>query len=168
MRHPKIVVMGVSGSGKSLVGERLSEELGVPFFDADAYHSPDNVEKMASGIPLTDDDRRGWLDDLAALIRNEKGLVLACSALKRIYRDRLRTGDSALTFVYLDGDFKTIWSRHTQRQDHYFNGRSMLESQFELLEAPTTEEAVVIDIAASPEDVLSRCLAALTPPDGVS
>ena len=94
--------------------------------------------------------------------------MLACSALKRIYRDQLRKGDSALMFIYLDGDFETIWSRHTQRQDHYFNGRSMLESQFELLEAPSAEEAIIVDIAASPEDVLNRCLSALTLPNDVS
>lgn len=99
---PKVVVMGVSGCGKSLTGTRLAQELGVPFYDADDYHSRANVEKMAAGIPLTDEDRLGWLDDLAELIRREEsGLVLACSALKRAYRERLQRRNPETCFVYL-------------------------------------------------------------------
>ena len=161
MKHPKIVVMGVSGSGKSLVGQRLGEQLGVPFFDADDYHSRSNVEKMANGIPLTDADREGWLTDLADLIRQQDGLVLACSALKQVYRDQLRTGDPELQFVYLKGSFDTIWSRHAQRKDHYFNGQSMLESQFQSLEEPGPDEAIIVDIAQTPEQVLHQCLTRL-------
>lgn len=161
MTHPKFIVMGVSGSGKSLVGEQLAAALAVPFFDADAFHSEANVRKMASGEPLNDNDRQGWLDDLAALIQGETGLVLACSALKRAYRDRLRAADPQLHFLYLKGDFDTIWSRHARREDHYFNGQAMLESQFSQLEEPDTHEATLIDIGGSPEAVLAQCLAAV-------
>lgn len=157
----KVVVMGVSGSGKSLVGQRLGDLLGVPFYDADDYHSEANVQKMANGIPLTDEDRRGWLTDLADLIRREAGLVLACSALKKTYREQLRVGDPALKFLYLKGDFETIWSRHSQRQDHYFTGQDMLKSQFLSLEEPDANEAYIIDISATPEAVLKQCMKAL-------
>ena len=117
MSVSKIIVMGVSGCGKSLIGTRLAERLQVPFFDADDFHSPANVAKMASGVPLTDSDRSGWLDDLAELVQGEQGgLVLACSALKRAYRDRLRSGNPSLQFVYLKGDMETIWSRHSSRK----------------------------------------------------
>jgi len=162
-KTPKVVVMGVSGCGKSLTGTRLAQELGVPFFDADDYHSRANVEKMAAGIPLTDEDRLGWLDDLAELIRREEGgLVLACSALKRAYRDRLQAHSPETRFVYLRGDFETIWSRHASRTDHYFNGRSMLESQFDLLEEPGPEEnAITVDVSGTPEQVIRHCLAGL-------
>ncbi len=156
-----IIVMGVSGSGKSLVGSRLAEALALPFFDADDFHSQANIEKMSSGIPLSDADRADWLNDLAALIQRQPGLVLACSALKIDYRNRLRHAAPDMTFVYLKGDIDTIWSRHSQREDHYFSGRRMLESQFVQLEAPSEEEALIIDIAQSPEAVLDDCLSKL-------
>lgn len=160
-KTPKIVVMGVSGCGKSLTGAQLANELGVPFYDADDYHSRANVEKMAAGIPLTDEDRLGWLDVLAELMRREEGgLVLACSALKRAYRERLRSCNPQACFVYLKGDFETIWTRHSRRTDHYFNGRAMLESQFQLLEEPGPEEnAVAVDVSGTPEQVIGHCLA---------
>lgn len=167
MNQPKILIMGVSGSGKTLVGRQLGEALGVPFLDADIFHSDTNIRKMANGIPLSDADRHGWLVDLAALIQRESGLVLACSALKRAYREQLRAADPNLTLLYLQGDFDTIWSRHAQRQDHYFNGRAMLESQFLQLEEPGPDEAVTIDIGKSPEAVLKACLAALRPENHV-
>ncbi len=160
---PKLVVMGVSGCGKSLIGSLLAQALGVPFFDADSYHSQANVEKMANGIPLTDADRAGWLADLATLIEaQEAGLVLACSALKRSYRDRLRAGNPGLRMVYLRGDFDTIWARHARRQDHYFNGQAMLESQFGSLEEPARDEAVItLDVEARPDTLVQQCLAQL-------
>lgn len=163
----KIIVMGVSGCGKSLIGRRLAQRLGVPFFDADDFHSPANVAKMASGVPLTDADRSGWLDDLAELVRDERGgLVLACSALKRTYRDRLRAGNPSLQFVYLRGDMETIWSRHASREDHYFNGRAMLESQFLTLQEPEPDEvAMTVDVSEPPERIVERCLSALGAPE---
>jgi gluconokinase len=163
----KIIIMGVSGCGKSLIGTRLAKRLQVPIFDADDFHSPANVAKMASGVPLTDADRSGWLDDLAGLVKHEHGgLVLACSALKRAYRDRLRAGNPSLQFVYLKGDMETIWSRHSSREDHYFNGRSMLESQFRTLEEPEPGEGViVVDVCEPPDRIVERCLAVLSTPD---
>lgn len=161
MKDIKIIVMGVSGSGKTLVGQRLADTLGLPFYDADEFHSKENIRKMSDGIPLSDADRHGWLTELAALIRREPGLVLACSALKRAYRDQLRAGDTDLRFLYLKGDFDTIWMRHAEREDHYFNGQSMLHSQFQQLEEPGSDEALNIDIDQPPETVIRHCLEAL-------
>lgn len=157
--------MGVSGCGKSLIGGHLADRLEVPFFDADDFHSPANVAKMASGKPLTDADRSGWLDDLAQLIQGqESGLVLACSALKRDYRERLRAGSPGLRFVYLRGSMETIWSRHASRTDHYFNGRAMLESQFRTLEEPnpaSESDVLVVDVTEPPARIVDQCLQAL-------
>ncbi len=161
MEASKIVVMGVSGSGKSLVGERLAGTLGIAFFDADDYHSVANVEKMGRGMPLDDADRAGWLDDLAALIHREPALVLGCSALKRAYRDRLRRADPGMVLLYMAGDFETIRDRLANREGHYFTGESMLRSQFEQLEPPGPDEAHAIDIRLGPEAVLAQCLSAL-------
>ncbi|WP_028671995.1 gluconokinase [Saccharospirillum impatiens] len=161
MNTEKIIVMGVSGSGKSLVGARLARTLALPFFDADDFHSPANIEKMSNGVPLSDTDRADWLDDLAELIQAHPGLVLACSALKKGYRDRLRLASQNLMFLYLEGDIDMVWSRHSQREDHYFTGKSMLESQFAQLEAPTEFEAMAIDISQSVEVVLKDCLHAI-------
>lgn len=158
-----LVVMGVSGCGKSLIGRRLADELSLPFYDADDFHSPANVAKMAGGVPLTDADRADWLDALADLIRTESPLVLACSALRRRYRDRLRDADPNLLFVHLDGDIDTIWARLSQRRDHYFAGRDMLQSQFEQLERPDADEAIRIAIDRPADAVLAACLVALDP-----
>lgn len=155
------MVMGVSGSGKSSIGIRLAEQLGLPFFDADDFHSAENVHKMANGIPLSDEDRQGWLEDLAGLMKDHPRIVLACSALRKTYRDRLREDRPDLTFLYLDGDMDTIWQRHAKREDHYFNGRTMLQSQFEQLEVPQATEAIRIDIRQSPDKVLASCMKAL-------
>ncbi|WP_198650495.1 gluconokinase [Saccharospirillum mangrovi] len=158
-----IVVMGVSGCGKSLIGQRLANELALPFFDADDFHSPANVAKMAGGVPLTDADRADWLDALASLLKTGAPLVLACSALRKRYRDRLRLADPNLVFVHLDGDIDTIWARLSQRRDHYFTGRDMLESQFAQLERPGADEAIRIDIDRPADAVLAACLAAIVP-----
>jgi carbohydrate kinase (thermoresistant glucokinase family) len=144
-----VVVMGVSGCGKSTVGAALAEALGWPFLDADDFHPSTNVAKMAAGVPLTDDDRWPWLDRvtdaLVAAAREGGDAVLACSALKHAYRQRLaRAGD--VVFVHLRGDAQTITERLTARRHRYMPA-SLLASQFATLEAPT--DAIVVDIRQS-------------------
>lgn len=157
-RGHKVVVMGVSGCGKSLIGARLAEALGVTYFDADDFHSAKNVHKMANGMPLTDADRTDWLTDLADLIAREPGLVLGCSALKRRYRQQLRQADPMLHFLYLEGDFATIRDRLDAREAHYFKGETMLRSQFDQLEPPGPDEATTIPIDQPPARILQQCL----------
>jgi carbohydrate kinase (thermoresistant glucokinase family) len=134
------IVMGVSGSGKTTIGELLAQKLGLPFHDADDFHSPANVAKMAHGIPLTDDDRRGWLAELAAGISEwEKtgGAVLACSALKEAYRQTLQAGpQQPIKWVFLDGSRELLLSRMGSRKGHYMKP-DMLDSQLATLEKPT-------------------------------
>lgn len=156
--NKKYVVMGVSGCGKSSIGDSLAKSLNIPFFDGDDYHPVENVEKMRNGIPLTDEDRKEWLLTLNALIQEQENLVLACSALKPEYRDALRKGCDNLTFCYLKGDFDTIWSRLKAREDHYFQGSAMLESQFNTLIEPTEQEAIYIDIDQAPDKVVNDIL----------
>lgn len=143
-----VVLMGVCGSGKTTVGEALAAALAWPFHDADAFHPPANVAKMASGTALVDDDRWPWLDRIAAEMRhvNDAGrhAVLACSALKDVYRERIaRAGD--VRFVYLRGDYATIASRLAGRRHEYMPA-SLLQSQFATLEEPAG--ALVVDIRA--------------------
>ena len=159
------VVMGVSGAGKSVIGEALARALGVEFVEGDAYHPPENVARMSAGIPLTDDDRQGWLRALAARIRVAKdartGLVLACSALKRSYRDILRveSGVRDLQFIFLRGDRTVVSERLGGRRGHYMPA-SLMESQFEALEEPSPdEEAWVCDITESPQKIVSALAA---------
>jgi gluconokinase len=158
----KIVVLGVSGSGKSLIGKNIAEKLGYRFFDGDDFHSTANVEKMSQGIPLTDDDRKGWLAVLNTLLIDNPTAVIACSGLKPEYRAMLRQGLDDVAMVYLKGSIDTIWERHQKRDDHYFKGREMLESQFATLIEPTEEEAFVIDIAQDADTVLNEALSLLT------
>lgn len=159
MNTKKILVMGVSGCGKSLIGKRLAETLNLKFFDGDDYHSAANIEKMQQGIPLSDEDRFGWLHSLNKLFVSHDNAVIACSALKPDYRDILRTNNEDVTIVYLQGSFNTIWSRHKSRANHYFNGRQMLESQFSTLVEPKPGEAIVIDVSVSADEVLESALA---------
>jgi len=160
MNNKKFIVMGVSGCGKSLIGSLLAERLGLSFFDGDDFHPPENVEKMRQGVPLNDHDRREWLQTLNALINKESTAVVACSGLKPQYRELLRQGNEA-TLIYLKGDIDTIWQRHQQREGHYFNGRGMLESQFDDLIEPSTTEAIAINIDQPVEKVFSDLLIAL-------
>jgi gluconokinase len=144
-----IVIMGVSGSGKTTIGRMLAERLDWSFYDGDDYHPPANVAKMAAGIPLNDEDRAGWLEALASLIRKalERGEngVLACSALKQVYRDALRRVDQErVRFVYLKGSYELILTRMESRGKHYMKPE-MLESQFAILEEP--EGVLTMDIA---------------------
>ena len=147
-----VIVMGVSGSGKTAVGQALAETLGWSFEDADGWHPAANVEKMRSGRPLTDEDRQPWLGSLNRAIRKwveqGTGVVLACSALKAQYRQALRAGvgdAQAVRFVYLKGTFDEIDERLKQRRGH-FMPESLLRSQFETFEEPGRSEALPVDV----------------------
>jgi gluconokinase len=150
-----ILIMGVTGCGKTTVGRLLSAALGWPFYDADDYHSPVNIRKMASGVSLTDEDRGPWLDELRALVseRNERGEngVLACSALKQSYRRTLST-DASLVVVYLKAEADLIRSRLADRRGHHMPQR-LIESQFLDLEEPA--EAITIPAAWPPDQIVS-------------
>ncbi len=138
--------MGVSGSGKTTIGAALADALGVPFSDGDSLHPEANVAKMAAGIPLDDADRAPWLDAIGAVLAASP-CVVACSALKRAYRDRLRAVAPELELVYLEVDRATLLDRMTHRT--HFMPPSLLDSQLATLEPPTADEhALVIDAAA--------------------
>jgi carbohydrate kinase (thermoresistant glucokinase family) len=159
MTAPRLVIMGVSGCGKSTVGARLAQRLGVPFLEGDALHPPHNVALMAAGTPLTDTDRADWLDAIAArltALQAHEGLVVSCSALKRSYRDRLRAATPELHFVHLQGDRALLASRMGQRQGHYMPP-ALLASQLDTLEIPTADEAALsLDIAAPAEELVAQ------------
>ena len=142
-----VIVMGVSGCGKSSVGERVATQNGMPFLEGDQLHPAANVEKMAKGIPLTDEDRLPWLDrigeEIKAAQKASRGLVISCSALKRSYRDRLRqAAGGRLAFVFLEGPRELLLSRMQARQGHFMPA-SLLDSQLQTLEPPTGEPGVV-------------------------
>ena len=155
-----IVVMGVSGSGKTTVGTALAEALGVEYAEADTFHPRANIEKMSSGVPLTDEDRAPWLEAIAAWIREhqETGGVVTSSALKRRYRDVLRSGGD-VWFIHLDGDRETLAERMKTRKGH-FMPVSLLDSQLADLEPLQPDEhGEVLDIRRSPEDLTQAALA---------
>jgi len=143
-----VLVMGVSGSGKNTVGEPLAKRLGWKFIDADDYHPPENVKKMAAGIALQDEDRWPWLDRLNAILRKEKDAVVACSALKEAYRRRLLAGLFPYTIVHLRGSFELIRARVEARKHRYMPA-SLLQSQFDALEPP--RQAIEIDVSGEVE-----------------
>jgi gluconokinase len=158
----RFVVMGVSGCGKSDVGQRLATALGMPFVEGDAWHSAENVAKMAAGIPLTDTDRAAWLATLRDQVAGSDALVLSCSALKRRYRDLLREGDPDLFFVELDGSRALIEERMRARKGH-FMPTSLLDSQFRDLEPLQADEhGLRVDIAASLETITQTIVSAVT------
>ena len=156
------VVMGVSGCGKSTVGEMLAEKLNISFYDADDFHSDYNKEKMASGNALTDDDRAPWLGLLANTMvdwETSGGAVLACSALKQNYRDTLSsTLANAVQFIYLQGDEKTLSQRLAGRAKHFMNS-GLLQSQLQTLEEP--ENAIVTSIANTPDEIVRNIFKAI-------
>jgi gluconokinase len=158
-----IIVMGVSGSGKSTLGALLAERMGAPFLDADEYHPPENVAKMAAGMPLTDADRAPWLARLNGELRKKEKAVLACSALKDAYRRALSQGLADCRFVHLRGSIELIRARLQERRHRYMPA-SLLESQFATLEPPA--DAIDVDIAASTADCLATIAARLAPGQG--
>jgi gluconokinase len=149
-----VIVMGVTGAGKTTIGSMLASQLGWEFADADSFHSPANVEKMRRGIPLDDADRAPWLramrDAISQWIGERRNVVLACSALKRNYRDELRAGPE-VKIVYLKGSMRLISSRLRQRHGH-FAGESILAAQFADLEEPA--DAIVVDVSLPPEEIV--------------
>jgi gluconokinase len=160
---PLVVIMGVTGAGKSTVGTLIAERLGLPFNDADDFHPPANIAKMSSGQPLTDEDRWPWLDAIGAHLAAHRGggAVVTCSALKRVYRDRLRAAAPALRFVHLRGDMALVAARQAARQGHFMPA-SLVASQFATLEEPGPEERVIaLDVAATPEALADAAIAAL-------
>jgi gluconokinase len=155
--------MGVAGAGKTLIGSRLARTLGVEFVEGDEYHPAANVAKMAAGIALTDDDRRGWLDALSARIaaawREERGLVVAASVLKREYRDVFRAADGAVQFILLTAPRPVIAGRLEHRTGHYMPP-SLLDSQLAILEPPDADErAWVYDNERAPDVIVAEIAA---------
>jgi gluconokinase len=153
----RIVVMGVSGCGKSTLGAALAASRGVPYVEGDALHPPRNIERMRAGIALTDEDRQGWLQALAAVLRDAHGaghgVVVSCSALKRRYRDTLRAGAPDVAFVHLHGTHAQLAQRLAARQGHYMPA-SLLQSQLEALEMPAADESAVTLDLGEPVDRL--------------
>lgn len=161
MHKSKIIVMGVSGCGKSVIAEKIAKFFDIPYFDGDDFHSNENIEKMRNGIPLDDEDRRSWLLTLNNLVTENDALVLACSALTPTYRKQLSAGNSNVKFVYLKGSIDLIWSRLKGREGHYFSGKDMLKSQFNTLVEPAKDEAISVEIDQSLEHVLKEAIEGL-------
>jgi carbohydrate kinase (thermoresistant glucokinase family) len=160
MKAQALIVMGVSGSGKTVVGEALAKALGWPFFDGDKFHPESNVAKMSAGIPLNDDDRKPWLERLHEIICSHlakgKPVIVGCSALKESYRDILR-GELNVQFIYLEGSFDLIFERMQARQ--HFMKPSMLKSQFDTLEPP--QDAIKVSIADPVETIVEKIVETL-------
>jgi gluconokinase len=152
------VLMGVSGSGKTTIGRLLAERLGWRFIEGDEFHPPENVKKMAAGIPLEDSDRGPWLDALNRRIRGERNAIVTCSALKESYRQRLLAGIADARVVYLHAP-KALIAKRVAARKHKFMPASLLESQFATLEPPT--DAIDIDVSGDPEDSVDAIVQAL-------
>ena len=154
-RSSILVIMGVSGSGKTTIGQLLSAELICSFIDGDDFHPSVNIKKMSSGEALTDEDRWPWLeiltDKIQEYIQQEQSMVLACSALKKSYREILCVERELVQFIYLKGNYATIVRRMQSRENHFMT-KSLLQSQFATLEEP--EDAIVVDISPSPSEIL--------------
>jgi gluconokinase len=159
-----VVIFGVTGAGKTTIGEALARELGWKFCDADDFHPQNSIEKMRSGVPLTDKDRQPWLEKLRELITESltinKEMVLACSALKKKYRDRLNVSDQ-VKFVFLRGDREQIAEQLAQRRGHFMNP-DLLESQLADLEEPSpSEKAIVVELGKKPAELVEEIRASL-------
>lgn len=159
MKTRFFIIMGVSGSGKTEVGKFLAKYLGWDFYDADDFHPPENVEKMANGIPLDNADRAPWLatlhDLISSSLENNRAGVLACSALKERYRQQLLKDNDDVQLVHLKGSYDLIWSRMSQRENHYMKPE-MLQSQFETLEEPVN--ALIVEISAPVDEIIQQIL----------
>ncbi len=157
-----MVVMGIAGTGKTEIGKRLAAALGSAFVEADIFHSPQNVERMRQGVGLTDDDRWPWLNAVcdSALAEQQRPVVIACSVLKRSYRDIFRQRLGAIRFVFLDGPPALIAERINNRRNH-FASASLIESQLRTLEPPSSDEnAVAVDISNSPDVIVASLVTA--------
>ena len=160
---PAIVFMGVSGCGKTVIGRKLADALGYRFIEGDEFHPPANIDRMKQGIPLDDAHRAGWLDAVGAAIAStaeDSGVIAACSALKRSYRDRLRRHSPTLHFVHLRIDKATARQRVAGRKGHFMPA-TLVDSQFEALEPLQEDEAGAVLDGAPPIDVLVRQAAGL-------
>jgi len=158
-----IVVMGVAGTGKTTIGPLLAERLGIPYAEADDFHPEANIAKMSAGTPLTDEDRRPWLDAIGAWAHGRAGLggVVSCSALKRVYRDRIRSAAPEVVFVHLTGDRELIAERMAHRKGH-FMPTALLDSQFATLQPLQADESgVAVDVAGNPDEITDRAVTAL-------
>jgi gluconokinase len=154
-----IIIFGVSGAGKTTIGKLLARELSWHFLEADDFHPAANIKKMRSGHSLTDEDRRPWLERLRQQIERSlaagENAVLACSALKRAYRDRLRASDE-MKFVFLRGDYALVEKQLRSRHGHFMNA-ALLQSQFDDLEEPQPDENVLtIELGRTPEEIVER------------
>lgn len=149
-----VILMGVSGCGKTTIGQLLAQQLGWEFIESDDYHSAENIRKMARGVPLTDEDRQPWLESLHNVLHNfsaqERPVVMACSALRENYRNILADDLPGILFVYLKGSYALIEARLAARPAHFMKA-GMLRSQFETLQEP--EDALALDIAQSPAEI---------------
>lgn len=159
MKNKVIIIMGVSGSGKTTIGELLSAETGWPFYDADSFHPKENIDKMKAGIPLTDDDRWPWLDAMNHFAKEKiktTPVILSCSALKEIYRQRLTKGiEENCSWIFLEGSYELILKRMQQRR-HYMPP-ALLQSQFDILEVPNN--ALVIDVSDTESSIVQQITA---------
>lgn len=160
-----VLVMGVCGAGKSLIGEKIADRIGAQMVEGDNHHTEENIRLMKAGIPLTDANRQAWLETLSVLIAEArasgKSLVVSCSALKRKYRDQLRSGDPALIIVYLKGDPSMIEERVLSRTGH-FMPNTLVSSQFQDLEEPGADEfPIVCPITNAPEAIVQVVVDAL-------
>ncbi|NBE55389.1 gluconokinase [Streptomyces boluensis] len=158
-----VVVMGVAGTGKTTIGPLLAAQLGVPYAEGDDFHPEANIAKMSAGTPLTDDDRWPWLDAIGSWAHGRAGLggVVSSSALKRSYRDRLRSAAPGVVFVHLTGSRELIEDRMSHRKGH-FMPTALLDSQFATLQPLGPDEAGVdVDVAGGPEEIAERAVTAL-------
>lgn len=155
MKSTVLIVMGVSGTGKTTIGRLLSKTYDYPFFDGDDYHPKENIAKMSAGNPLNDNDRQGWLERLngLALQHSKSGAIIACSALKEYYREILKKGiANDIAFIYLKGSFEQIKKRLENRKNHFMS-TTLLQSQFDTLEEPSN--AIEISILLSPSEIVA-------------